>query len=225
MTEENRPLPKLPRATLRGDKLYVEGAKKPYFRDPKHTIVLRVDAITIHQGPEKDGIGNFEGGWAPAESLSGIAKLEGHDRFAVIGYRTDPNTAIAFQLKPLLPKLPVPAFLPKQNLWHAQISLFTHRDYFNQVQEEKFYVHAYCPKNYFDDLLAVLRKGHTDHIRVGMQTEMFNSPLLAAEVFHALGHVVEADVDQRCPDSYCGCPRWTYRLRFDQQRPDADHGA
>jgi hypothetical protein len=34
--------PKLPRTTLRGEKLYAEGEEDAYFRDPEHTIRLRV---------------------------------------------------------------------------------------------------------------------------------------------------------------------------------------
>jgi hypothetical protein len=33
--------PKLPRATVRDEKLYVEGEKEPYFQDREDTILLR----------------------------------------------------------------------------------------------------------------------------------------------------------------------------------------
>jgi hypothetical protein len=46
--------PKLPRVTLRGENLYVEGEKEPYFRDPEGAIWLRVDALTIHRGYEPE---------------------------------------------------------------------------------------------------------------------------------------------------------------------------
>jgi hypothetical protein len=48
MAAEDRP--KLPRATLRDDKLYIKGEKEPYFRDRSNNIRLRIDALTIRRG-------------------------------------------------------------------------------------------------------------------------------------------------------------------------------
>jgi hypothetical protein len=48
MTSDDRP--KLPRATVRDEKLYVEGEKEPYFQDLREgTIYLRVDALSLRR--------------------------------------------------------------------------------------------------------------------------------------------------------------------------------
>ena len=91
MASDDRP--KLPRVTVRDEKLYVEGEKEPYFQDRKHTIRLRVSALTIYRGYAPD-----ETRKTFIESLYGIATLEDGDRFAVIGLETDPATLIRFHL-------------------------------------------------------------------------------------------------------------------------------
>jgi hypothetical protein len=48
MASDDRP--KLPRATLRDGKLYIEGEKEPYFRDRKNKVRLRIDTLTIRRG-------------------------------------------------------------------------------------------------------------------------------------------------------------------------------
>jgi hypothetical protein len=48
MSSEDRP--KLPRASLRGEKLYIEGEKEPYFRDLTNDVQLLIDALTIRRG-------------------------------------------------------------------------------------------------------------------------------------------------------------------------------
>jgi hypothetical protein len=76
MTSDDRP--KLPRATVRDEKLYVEGEKEPYFQDLREgTIYLRVDALTVYGGYDT-------GNKAFSESLRGKARLE-HGWFALIG--------------------------------------------------------------------------------------------------------------------------------------------
>jgi hypothetical protein len=43
--------PKLPRAFLRGESLYIEGETEPYFRDPEKTISIALNAADlINQG-------------------------------------------------------------------------------------------------------------------------------------------------------------------------------
>ena len=36
-----------------------------------------------------------------------------------------------------------------------------------------FWIQGYCTKQYLDDLLAAVRRGHVDNIRVGMETTMW----------------------------------------------------
>ena len=83
MASDDRP--KLPRATLRDEKLYVEGQKEPYFRDPEHIMILRVAALTVHRGYEPVNYTERAGDKELTESIHGKAKLEGRDRLAVIG--------------------------------------------------------------------------------------------------------------------------------------------
>jgi hypothetical protein len=84
----------LPRASLRGEKLYIEGEKEPYFRDPTNGVQLRIDALTIRRGYT-----DYRDGKVFTESLEGNATLGG-DEFAVIGLETDDDdtTPIEFYL-------------------------------------------------------------------------------------------------------------------------------
>jgi hypothetical protein len=152
--------PKLPRATLRGENLYVEGEKEPYFRDPEHTIWLRVDALTVYRGYERDHIKRT--GKVLVESLRGIAKLEGRDRFAVVGF--DETDRIEFHLRPV-------SDTETEFHWRANIGFRTHD--WEWDLEQGFWIQGYCTRQYFDDLLAAVRRGHVDHIRVGMETTMW----------------------------------------------------
>jgi hypothetical protein len=98
MASDDRP--KLPRATIRDEKLYVEGEKEPYFQDREHTIRLRVRELTIRRGYLPD----YSNPAAPkvlAELLRGIAELEGGNRLAVVGLKTKPNMPIEFDLSPV----------------------------------------------------------------------------------------------------------------------------
>ena len=154
--------PKLPRATLRGENLHVEGEEEPYFRDPEHTIWLRVDALTIYRGYEpEDQIKRT--GKVLTESLRGIAKLEGLDRFAVVGLETGRKTPIEFHLRQV-------SDTETTFHWRANIGFRTHDWEFDQ--EEGFWIEGRCPRQYFDDLLAAVRRGHVDNIRVGVETTM-----------------------------------------------------
>jgi hypothetical protein len=157
--------PKLPRAMLRGESLYVEGEKEPYFRDPRHTIELRVSSLTIHRGYEPEDITKGTGKKVLTESLHGIAKPEHSDRFGVIGLKTDGETPIGFSLRPTSDE--------RTDLhWRASIG-FLRQDWQDPRRGERFFVQAYCAREYFDDVLAALRRGHVDHIRVGMETTMW----------------------------------------------------
>jgi hypothetical protein len=163
MASDDRP--KLPRVTLGDERLYVEGEKEPYFRNPEHTILMCVEAFTISRSYQQDRIdGVKRENWYHSDSLKGIAKLEGRDRFAVIGLETGPNPPITFGLEPV----------PDADAglhWRGSIWFFT-RD-LSSVDEDQFYVNAVCPKTHFDELLAAIERGHIDHIRVAMETNMW----------------------------------------------------
>jgi hypothetical protein len=129
--------PKLPRTTLRGENLYVQGEKEPYFRDPEHTIRLRVDSLSIHRGYEPRDLTEHTSTKVIVESFLGMAKIEGQDRFAVIGLETHRNTPIEFYLRS------IPEAETKFH-WHADIGL-----------------------------LAAVRRGHVENIRVSIQTTLW----------------------------------------------------
>jgi hypothetical protein len=155
--------PKLPRATLRDEKLYVEGEKEPYFQDREEAIFLHVNALTISRGYARPDL--TPGGKGFVESLSGIATLEDRDRFAVIGLETDPTTPIRFHLES------VPDTDTKR---HGRAGISFHPyDWEDPDRPECFWISGYCTSQYFDDLLAAVRRGYVDHIRVGMTTTMW----------------------------------------------------
>jgi hypothetical protein len=125
--------PKLPRATLRDDKLYIEGEKEPYFRDRTNAVRLRIDALTIRRGyrdlrNRKDYL---------TESLGGIATVE-KDEFVVIGLETDHTWPIEFDLRPI-------AETETEYHWHASIGFNTHEgfEWWNMPDwEEGFFMRA-----------------------------------------------------------------------------------
>jgi hypothetical protein len=170
MAAEDRP--KLPRATLRDGKLYIKGEKEPYFRDRRNNIRLRIDALTIRRGyrdlrNRKDDL---------TESLGGIATIE-KDEFAVIGLETEHTWQIEFLLRP------VPEADTEYH-WHASIGFNTHEgfEWWEMPDwEEGFFIEAYCTRSYLDDLLAAVRRGHVDNIRVVMETTMWTQapPLMS----------------------------------------------
>jgi hypothetical protein len=157
--------PKLPRTTLRGENLYVQGEEEPYFRDPEHTIRLRVDSLSIHRGYEPRDLTEHTSTKVIVESLRGMAKIEGQDRFAVIGLETHRNTPIEFYLRS------IPEAETKFH-WHADIGFHTPHDW-EFEQEEGFWIQGFCTSQYFDDLLAAVRRGHVENIRVSIQTTLW----------------------------------------------------
>jgi hypothetical protein len=127
--------PKLPRSTLRGENLYVEGEQEPYFRDPEHTIWLRVHALTIHRGYEHEDPYHRTGERTLTEFLCGTAILEEPDQFAVAGRETDPKTPIEFQLRPV-------SDAETKFHWRATIG-FQPYDWEHDL-DEKFWISGYC---------------------------------------------------------------------------------
>jgi hypothetical protein len=90
--------PKLPRAPVRDGKLYVEGEKEPYFREPQHTIQLRVHSLTVRRGYQPEDWQNpTSKKKALKETLHGLAE---NNEFNVIGLDKvySPSTSIEFLL-------------------------------------------------------------------------------------------------------------------------------
>jgi hypothetical protein len=144
--------------------LYIESESEPYFRDPEHTIRLRVNSLTIFRGYEPQDDFNRAGDKVLREFLYGIAKLEDRDRFAVAGLKADPETPIEFQLRP------VPDAETDFH-WRASIGFRPHDWEFGW--EESFWITGHCTKQYFDDVLAAVRRGHVYSIRVSIETTMW----------------------------------------------------
>jgi hypothetical protein len=63
--------PNLPKASLHGKELYIEGETKPYLRQPGETIWLRVDGLRIRRGYELEDQVNRTGDMVPIEFLIG----------------------------------------------------------------------------------------------------------------------------------------------------------
>ena len=167
---------KLPRVTLRGENLYVEGEEEPYFRDPESTIRLRVDALTIYRGYEPEDPIKLTGK-VLTESLHGIAKLEGGDRLAVIGIQTDTRTPIEFSLWPV-------ADTEAKFHWRSTIG-FQPLDW-KRERENGFWIAGNCTRQYLDDVLAAVRRGQVDTIFVGMQTTLWtkDKAILSERAWH-----------------------------------------
>ena len=157
MASDDRP--KLPRVTVRDEKLYVEGEKEPYFQDREHTIRLRVSALTIYRCHVPENFLKPAGAKVLTEFLYGIAKPERGllgDRLAVVGLEIDPTTPIKFWLRPI-----ECADTEEKYHWPAIIS-------FNA---KEFSIDGYC--TYLDDVLAAVRRGHVDNILVGIQSALW----------------------------------------------------
>ena len=95
MVSEDRP--KLPRATVRDGKLYVEGEKELYFQDRfRLPSGCAIHALTVYRGYEPANYKERAGNKALTGSLHGTARLEDGNRFALIGLETDRKTPIQF---------------------------------------------------------------------------------------------------------------------------------
>jgi hypothetical protein len=156
---------KLPRSVLRGENLYVGDDKEPFVRDPDYRLHLAVFDLAIAGGFEATDIGDARSDKQPSRiSLSGRAKLDGKDNFAVAGLKTDPDLPIGFSLAT------VPA-TETRFVWRATIG-FSRHDWELEI-EETFYVHAYVLPEQFDQILAAVRTGHVESLRVAMETTMW----------------------------------------------------
>jgi hypothetical protein len=126
---------------------------------------MAVSDLAIAGGFEATDIGDAGSDKQPSRiSLSGRAKLEGKDKFAVAGLKTDPDLPVGFSLST------VPA-TETRFVWRATIG-FSRHDWKLEI-EESFYVHAYVLPEQFDQILAAVRTGHVESLRVAMETTMW----------------------------------------------------
>lgn len=156
---------KLPRASLRGDKLYVAGEKEPYFRDLERWVSLEVTALRIIGDYELADLGERNSAKVPVRvSLRGIARFKDEDRFAVAGLETARDTPITFGL----------SAVPEEETrfhWRANIG-FARQDWMDDI-EESFYVECYCTSRPFEDVLAAVRTGRVNSLQLRMSTSMW----------------------------------------------------
>jgi hypothetical protein len=156
--------PKLPRATLRDQKLYVEGEQEPYFQDREHVVRLRVDALTVHPGSEPAQYSNWHSNQVVTESIHGIATIEQGERFAVIGLDgSDRTTSIKFHLRPISD----PALE-----FEAKIGFHVYDPEFPDLKEG-FWIQGYFRRQLFDELLTALVQKGVDYINLGLKTRMW----------------------------------------------------
>jgi hypothetical protein len=154
--------PKLPRAVLRGENLYIYGEDEPYFRDPEYRIYLEVTDLRISGGFEADYFSKGDSPKLAAVTLRGRAKLERQDRFAVAGLTTNPSPPIEFHLLP-----------ENETKFHWRVTIGLQMYDWEIENEEKIWVQGYCAKQPFDAIVAAVRTGRVEKLRVGMETMMW----------------------------------------------------
>jgi hypothetical protein len=161
--------PKLPRSILRGEHLFVGDDKVPYFRDPKAWVFLNVTDLSIRGGFEPNGRSLFDdsGPGQPLpiqETLAGRAALE-KDHFALAGMNFGgKDQPIDFTL------WPASSELETEFLWRGAINYAHLWEY---GREAMFLAGANMPLDQFDALLAAVRTGRIQRIRVVLRTTMW----------------------------------------------------
>ncbi|GIK83373.1 MAG: hypothetical protein BroJett024_44780 [Alphaproteobacteria bacterium] len=168
--------PKLPRAVARGEELFVGDDKEPYVRDLDERIYVEIANLSISGGFEPEDVTENDSSKVPVrESLSGCAKLEDKNNFAVAGMQVGTNMPIAFLLR-AVPETET------RFVWRATIG-FNARNWEIDTEDE-FWISAYVPPDRFETIIAAVRGGHVERIRLGMRTTMWTKnkrhPMMAA---------------------------------------------
>lgn len=157
--------PKLPRAVLRGENLYVGDDKEPYFRDPGHTFDLIVTDLNLAGGFEPEDWGNSKGPKVPVSpGLRGRALIEGRTKFPVAGFDIGRNDKIEFHLR-------TAAEEETRFHWAARIGYTMYDLEMNAGNE--FYVQGYCTPAEFERVVSAVRTGSVECLRVNMSTTMW----------------------------------------------------
>ena len=155
--------PKLPRAVLRGENLYVGDDEEPYLRDPDYPVHLDVIDLKVHGGFEPEDLSENRGPKAlVTPALRGLATLEGGDKFAVAGLDIGTNAKIEFHLRTVT---------ETRFLWAARIGYSMYDWEFDL--EAGFWVQGYCTPTEFDRVLSAVRTGHVERLRVVLTTTMW----------------------------------------------------
>jgi hypothetical protein len=153
--------PMLPRAVLRGDNLFVGNETDPYFRVPGYVVDFEVTGLQIYGSHEAEDMmrpdGPKEGAKTrPVEGLRGQAILHGRNRFAVVGVQTEIKPRIDFHLLPVLAG-------ESEYHWRANIGFRMNDREFET--ERGFWIQAYCTRQSFDEILAMVRKKQLTTLR------------------------------------------------------------
>jgi hypothetical protein len=221
MASDDLDHPKLPRATLRGEELFLEGDPKPYRREPDYLICFEVDALTISGGYQPaelvGGAREPEGTMVPTvPQLHGTAKLEGRDKFAAAGLETNATTPIYFSLGHA-------ADTDIDFLWGVRIT-FWQGDW-EWEREEQFRVFCYVPRNVFAEILATVRTGRVEKLRVCMTTTMWTQGRSSAFVRVPMTWSLVPSTDHSEPkrhaiaDGIISSMTWTERYSREASEP------
>ncbi len=157
--------PNLPPAVLRGEELYVGDDKEPYLRDPDYVVHLDVTDLKICGGMEPADVMESRGPKVVvAPALRGLAKLEGRDKFAVAGLDVGSGPKIEFHLRSV-------ADGDTRFHWVASIGYSMYDWEFET--KAGFWVQGCCTAAELDRVLAALRTGCVDRLRVALTTTMW----------------------------------------------------
>jgi hypothetical protein len=157
--------PKLPRAVLRGEELYVGNDKEPYFRDPDYVIHLDVTDLKVAGGLESsDPMEGRSPKVAVAPGLRGLARLGGRDKFAGAGFDAGKNPRIEFHLRTVG---------ADETRFHWAASVGYSMPDWEFESEPGFWVQGYCTQPEFDRVLAAVGSGHVERLRVALTTTMW----------------------------------------------------
>jgi hypothetical protein len=179
--------PKLPRAVLRGDQLFVGKDKDPDERDPGYRVALEVTELGLVGGFEPKDMTDDASPKVPVRpSLSGRAKIEGKDRFAVAGTEVGKDAPIAFQLRPV----PVNE---TRFLWRGTLAYSPHD--WEYDRDETYWISAHVPPDDFEDIVAAVRSGRVERLRVVLILSMWTKQKSSGFM-----HGPEDDVQLRAAD-------------------------
>jgi hypothetical protein len=158
---------------IRDGQLFVEGDDKPYIKLLDHTILMQITELKVNrQYTDKDQRWSTDKKTEVqrtkdtnvTEYLTGIVEFEDDDSLNVFGLNTT-TVQVTFHL------IPAWGDLAPDMRWYANIGYLGHN--WETATEEKFYISARCPRECFDDLVAAVRRGHVENIKVGLESDMW----------------------------------------------------
>ncbi|MDO9353874.1 MAG: hypothetical protein Q7T55_09265, partial [Solirubrobacteraceae bacterium] len=156
MTEEK----KLPRATMRDNKLYVEGEKDAYVRGMIRSLTLEVRDLVYHRGYSVDG-----GKAQVTGRISGTAVVQRRDAIAVAGSDWR-STELTFSVRA------VPA--GSEHEWKSTIGFLAYDwEISDPDDEDRFFVEVYVTQDAFTDAEGAFLAGRTKTLDVILDTDLW----------------------------------------------------